>query len=286
MLATYQNQGELNADGPTEYVRGYMKLLKLKVDGQSYIYRTESMGELVPDMVTDPAQATRAPITGAVADACLSDVSDSFAGCPMDFAGPYLRCQSLLVIPASAQPSDPNLAYWDTSQLEQYAAWYSVVLTILLMVVIIVMYVLLSMDVTAMVVQPVESMVGLVRRLAENPTLQLEVQSKSKYETESVRIALAKIVGLMQLGFGGAGHEIISANLANSEKTGLDLMLRGKKKECAYGFCDIRQFTDTVECLQDQVMLFTNSVGEIVHQSVHDNRGEPNKNIGDAFLIV
>ena len=99
-------------------------------------------------------------------------------------------------------------------------------------------------------------------------------------------------------------------------------------RECAYGFCDIRQFTDTVECLQDQVMraalfcllhspwhsdatllslpllrspsslpstppsliwqvmLFTNSVGEIVHQSCHDNRGEPNKNIGDAFLIV
>lgn len=129
-------------------------------------------------------------------------------------------------------------------------------------------------------------MVGLVRRLAENPTLQLEGQSKSKYETEAVRIALAKIVGLMQLGFGGAGHEIISANLANSEKAGLDLMLKGKKRECAYGFCDIRQFTDTVECLQDQVMLFTNSVGEIVHQACHDNRGEPNKNIGDAFLIV
>ena len=66
----------------------------------------------------------------------------------------------------------------------------------------------------------------------------------------------------------------------------LDLMLRGKKKECAYGFCDIRQFTDTVECLQDQVMLFTNSVGEIIHQACHDNKGEPNKNIGDAFLIV
>jgi len=41
-----------------------------------------------------------------------------------------------------------------------------------------------------------------------------------------------------------------------------------------------------VECLQDQVMLFTNSVGEIVHQAANDNRGEPNKNIGDAFLIV
>ena len=63
-------------------------------------------------------------------------------------------------------------------------------------------------------------------------------------------------------------------------------MRKGKKMDCAYGFCDIRQFTDTVECLQDQVMLFTNSVGEIVHQACHDNRGEPNKNIGDAFLIV
>jgi hypothetical protein len=51
---------------------------------------------------------------------------------------------------------------------------------VLLMLVILVMYVLLSMDVTAMVVQPIESMVGLVRRLAENPTLQLEGQSKSK----------------------------------------------------------------------------------------------------------
>jgi class 3 adenylate cyclase len=57
-------------------------------------------------------------------------------------------------------------------------------------------------------------------------------------------------------------------------------------RECAYGFCDIRQFTDTVECLQDQVMLFTNSVAEILHQACHCNRGEPNANIGDAFLIV
>ena len=84
----------------------------------------------------------------------------------------------------------------------------------------------------------------------------------------------------------GAGHEIISANLADSSGQNLDLMRRGRKVECAYGYCDIRQFTDTVECLQDQVMLFTNSVGEIVHRAAHDNRGEPNKNIGDAFLIV
>ena len=122
----------------------------------------------------------------------------------------------------SALPGDPFLAYWDETLLRQQEALCSIVLTLSFMVVILMMYVAISFDVTVMVVQPVESMVGLVRRLAENPTLQLEVQSKSKYETESVRIALAKIVGLMQLGFGGAGHEIISANLANSEKVSPD----------------------------------------------------------------
>lgn len=197
-----------------------------------------------------------------------------------------VRCTAVRMIPTGTRPGDSSQALWDQTPLRQREACLSITLTVILVVVILVMYVLLSLDVTHMVVQPIESMVNLVRRLAENPTLQLEGQSKSKYETEAVRIALAKIVGLMQLGFGGAGHEIISFNLANGESTGLDLMLRGKKKECAYGFCDIRQFTDTVECLQDHVMLFTNSVGEIVHQSCHDNRGEPNKNIGDAFLIV
>jgi len=266
MYAAYRFNGETNAESPTEFTPGYQTLIKTVVNSQPVLWQN---GEYE---------------TGAAAAQCLGSPNNTFAGCPPAVAS--LRCAFLLTIPAGAAPTEPNLAYWDITMLRMRDAQYSICLTLLLMVVILIMYVLLSMDVTVMVVQPVESMVGLVRRLAENPTLQLEVQSKSKYETESVRIALAKIVGLMQLGFGGAGHEIISANLANSDKTELDLMLRGKKKECAYGFCDIRQFTDTVECLQDQVMLFTNSVGEIVHQSCHDNRGEPNKNIGDAFLIV
>jgi len=55
---------------------------------------------------------------------------------------------------------------------------------------------------------------------------------------------------------------------------------------CLFGFCDIRQFTDATECLQEQVMLFTNSVGHIVHHAVHDCGGFANKNIGDAFLVA
>lgn len=177
-------------------------------------------------------------------------------------------------------------AWFDTSETKQNEAVFQICTTLFIATLLFVMFILFSRDVTSMVVRPIESMIDIVRKLAQNPTLKLEGQTKSKYETEAVRIALAKIVGLMQLGFGGAGHEIISANLVDSSGQDLDLMRRGRKIECAYGYCDIRQFTDTVECLQDQVMLFTNSVGEIVHKAAHDNRGEPNKNIGDAFLIV
>jgi len=276
MLYTYQFQGEHHndIDSVGDYVRGVQRLLKTKVNGEGTLFLQASDVTGVQYGVPDSGP-----------NSCFGDVTSTFANCPPDIA--KLRCRAIQTYPGPrGDPSLANIVYWDITRLVQWEAVFNIVLTNLLAVVIIIMYVLLSMDVTSMVVQPIESMVGLVRRLAENPTLQLEGQSKSKYETEAVRIALAKIVGLMQLGFGGAGHEIISANLANSEKAGLDLMLKGKKRECAYGFCDIRQFTDTVECLQDQVMLFTNSVGEIVHQACHDNRGEPNKNIGDAFLIV
>mmetsp|Transcript_30840 Transcript_30840/g.80463 ORF Transcript_30840/g.80463 Transcript_30840/m.80463 type:complete len:795 (-) Transcript_30840:473-2857(-) len=267
LIEKYKYEGEYAFNGDTGvYEKSYSTLVKTVMNGASVVY-TGPMGAYEPT----PGYPN-----------CLApgyEVSDEH--CP-EFIS-YLRCSEILSIRDTEGVFE---AHWENPRLQMATAQYNICLIFLLMLVILIMYTALSGDVSSMVVQPIEAMVGLVKKLSENPNYQLEGQSKSKYETEAVRVALAKIVGLMQLGFGGAGHEIISANLANSESSGLDLMLTGKKKDCAYGFCDIRQFTDTVECLQDQVMLFTNSVGEIVHQSCHDNRGEPNKNIGDAFLIV
>jgi class 3 adenylate cyclase len=53
-----------------------------------------------------------------------------------------------------------------------------------------------------------------------------------------------------------------------------------------FGFCDIRNFTDATEVLQEGVMLFVNEIGEIVHSIVNKYSGAANKNIGDAFLLV
>lgn len=63
-------------------------------------------------------------------------------------------------------------------------------------------------------------------------------------------------------------------------------MIPGVKVVAIFGFCDIRNFTDTTEILQEDVMLFVNEIAEIVHGIVDRYSGAANKNIGDAFLLV
>ena len=66
----------------------------------------------------------------------------------------------------------------------------------------------------------------------------------------------------------------------------VDPMVKGNKVIAIFGFCDIRNFTDATEVLQEDVMVFVNEIGEIVHGIVDGFSGAANKNIGDAFLLV
>lgn len=63
-------------------------------------------------------------------------------------------------------------------------------------------------------------------------------------------------------------------------------MVDGQYVEAVFGFCDIRNFTDVTDVLQDHVMVFVNQISEIVHSVAATHLGSPNKNVGDAFLLV
>ena len=89
---------------------------------------------------------------------------------------------------------------------------------------------------------------------------------------------------LLQIGFGSAGAEIIANNLGDGGT--LNPMVPGNKVEAIFGFCDIRDFTFATEGLQEDVMLFVNKIAAITHKYVVESGGAPNKNIGDAFLLV
>jgi class 3 adenylate cyclase len=131
-------------------------------------------------------------------------------------------------------------------------------------------------------------MMGTVKQLARNPLASTNIENieangkKAGYETVLLENTLAKIGSLMQVGFGAAGAEIIGQNMLSGE---LNAMVPGKKITSIYGFCDIRQFTDTTECLQEEVMVYVNKLGALVHTGTHAYYGMANKNIGDAFLL-
>ena len=93
-----------------------------------------------------------------------------------------------------------------------------------------------------------------------------------------------KIGHLLALGFGEAGSRIIASNISNGGD--INPMMAGVKVQAIFGFCDIRNFTDSTEVLQTKVMLFVNQIAEITHSMVDKHGGSANKNIGDAFLLV
>merc|ERR1719335_2140080 len=63
-------------------------------------------------------------------------------------------------------------------------------------------------------------------------------------------------------------------------------MIPGRNVSAVFAFCDISHFTDACEVLQDQVMVFVNRIAAIVHSTADEFFGNPNKNVGDAFLLV
>lgn len=53
-----------------------------------------------------------------------------------------------------------------------------------------------------------------------------------------------------------------------------------------FGFCIIHDFSVTNDVLQSDIMVYVNTLAEIVHSWVDEFGGAANKNIGEAFLLV
>lgn len=159
----------------------------------------------------------------------------------------------------------------------------------------------LTKDANDMVIVPIEKMMHKIKRISENPLSPMDERLNDVYDLDTVQRccnittvreketavlenSILKICALLGLSFGEAGSAIISSNF---EKTGkVNLMLEGTKVRGIFGLCDVRNFTDTTEVLQEDIMVFINEIASIVHYTVTAHLGAPNKNIGDAFLFV
>lgn len=186
-------------------------------------------------------------------------------------------------------------------------AWTELVATVFIILVWFFSVTAFAGPVMSLVVIPIERMVRLLGMLMLDP---LGYQSTSRFkkflveedalikntrwtkealkgmETSFLMDTILRIGSLMKVGFGSAGVEIIRNNLQKGQsKNMLILSSQGSTVSCIFLFCDIRQFTDATECLQEEVFVFTNRIAAVVHSICHSYGGAANKNVGDAFLL-
>lgn len=194
--------------------------------------------------------------------------------------------------------SDPRLscAFYDIEDAARIEAWLSFAKTTFVMLVLTWAIYVFSQDALTLVVEPIERMMTLVQKLAENPLGDLkkkgeddekaDVAEGGHDETFLLEQTLGKISGLLQVGFGVAGSEVISKNMSTENDGEFNYMVAGKKITSVFGFAIIEDFTNTCSCLEEETCTYINTIANIVHMGAHNFHGAPNKNIGCAFLMV
>lgn len=178
----------------------------------------------------------------------------------------------------------------------QLAGEYAFITTFVVLALLTIGAILFNGNNHRMVIVPIERMMATIVALQANPLAKASLSTMDNdrlgssqdhnNETGMLERTLEKLTGLLQVGFGEAGSKMIQKCMNLNAEGDLDPLVDGTKMLALFGFCDIRRFTDATECLKEDVMLYVNEIAAIVHSNVTICDGNPNKNIGDAFLLV
>jgi len=174
-------------------------------------------------------------------------------------------------------------------------------------------------DAGRLVLHPLQRMLKIVVRYAQNPLSSTARSNKRQkrdgevggegsesdpdkdgdkaqlgnYETEQLINAISKIADLLRKCWGVAGAGIISSNLARTQdgKTVVfNPTVPGKRVYALFGFVAINGFSEQLRALDRDVMILINDVAKVVHDEVFrwalGDSGQCNKNLGAAFLMV
>lgn len=183
-----------------------------------------------------------------------------------------------------------QIGFFSNQVASQMTATYSLILTMVVLVMLTAGSWMFNRSTHQLVIIPIERMLNTIQQLRTNPLTKpvnnADIDdAQVNNETGILERTLAQLTGLLQVGFGEAGSRMI-AKCMNTDSGDLDPLVDGTKMVGIFGFCDIRRFTDATECLKEDVMMYVNEIADIVHGEVKKLEGNPNKNVGDAFLLV
>eukprot|EP01029_Cantina_marsupialis_P022213 TRINITY_DN5414_c0_g1_i1.p1 TRINITY_DN5414_c0_g1~~TRINITY_DN5414_c0_g1_i1.p1 ORF type:complete len:1377 (-),score=302.62 TRINITY_DN5414_c0_g1_i1:222-4352(-) len=196
----------------------------------------------------------------------------------------YIECYSSEGVAKSG--ICPSRAVFDISKHAMEDAIFELLFVSIVIISILFTLLCFTRAIQKMLLSPLERMTTIIGEFVHQSSSPRgrERCNDGLFEPEALEKAVTDVKSLLQVSLGEAGRNIVTDNIGKSGK--LDPMVRGKKVFALFCFCDIRDFTKATEYLQEDVMVFVNQVGDIVHGAVHSSGGYPNKNIGDAFLLV
>ena len=87
------------------------------------------------------------------------------------------------------------------------------------------------------------------------------------------------------MGFGEKGAQVVTRTLTYDEKF-MELLIPGKKVNMIFSVCHIRKFSETTECLLDEIIVFVNKIVKIVHVCGERWDGIPSNNSGETYLLT
>ena len=165
------------------------------------------------------------------------------------------------------------------------------VTTILLAIIMLFSVWELNNNMKKLILIPLERMIEKIKQVSLDPLAASKAKKNDSYQDEEMNEALTieesinKISELLILGFGQAGCQIISKSLFEVNKE-IEDVFSGEKTYGIFGFCYVTQFNQLTEILQEDIIVFVNTIAEMVHLIVDDHYGAANKNLGDAFLFT
>lgn len=251
----------------------------------------------------------------------ISDYNSFAAKCPTDLRVQERAKWNPRVLSYKEYKSWHLAFFFDLRPHVKAESGFSLGVTAFVCIVLCVASVFFSKDANALVLEPVEQMIQKVEAIRDNPLVAMKmaddefrleelkkvaqarerkekvlqfvkqlVLCKSKHqevmETVILDKTIIKLGTLLALGFGEAGANIVSHNMAGSNSAGVNAMIAGQRVDCILGNVRIRDFSVATEVLQGKVMTFVNQIAEIVHGVVNECAGAANKNNGETFMLV
>jgi class 3 adenylate cyclase len=136
-----------------------------------------------------------------------------------------------------------------------------------------------------LVVNPIERICSALQNLAKSmKSLQAEA-GEDEDEFQMLGKSILKLTDLLKTSLGEAGTQIIANNI-DADDDSINAMVPGTRMSGYFGFCDVRGFDKVLADLEEDTMVFTNTISAIVHKKVAEHMGAPNKNMGDSWLSV